>query len=59
MKGFDSSFGSGAGPIILDNVVCNGNEASLLDCSHNPLFVHNCEHTEDAAVICGCKYCFH
>ena len=53
MRGIDSTFGSGSGPILLDNVVCDGNEADLLACAHNPLFETNCDHQEDAAVVCG------
>ncbi len=55
LKGLDSIYGSGTGRIILDNVVCNGSEENLFLCDHNDLFVNNCDHTEDAAVICGSK----
>ena len=56
LKGIDSIYGSGNGSIILDNVVCNGIEDNLLLCAHNELFDTNCDHTEDAAVVCGGKY---
>ena len=45
-------FGPGTGPITLDNVNCSSNESILLQCGHDPLFVHNCAHSEDAGVIC-------
>ena len=46
-------FGSGTGPILLDNVVCSGNEMRLQDCSHRPIGIdNNCDHTEDAGVVC-------
>ena len=45
-------YGEGAGPILLDNVICRGSEANLLECSHQPLFDTNCNHTEDAGVKC-------
>ena len=51
-------FGPGIGPINLDNVFCDGSEASLTDCFYND--VHNCDHSEDASVICvdtQCKCC--
>ena len=49
-------FGSGTGPIFLDNVDCVGNETSLLECSGRPLGEHNCRHTEDASISCSCMY---
>ena len=46
-------FGSGEGDILLDNVVCNGTEQDLLQCRHSGINSSNCEHCEDAAVVCG------
>jgi len=46
-------FGSGSGEIYLDSVVCNGSEGTLLQCTADPIGVHNCEHSEDAGVRCG------
>ncbi|XP_049646406.1 deleted in malignant brain tumors 1 protein-like [Suncus etruscus] len=46
-------FGSGIGPILLDNVQCSGTETYLGQCSHAGWYTHNCEHTEDAGVICS------
>lgn len=48
----NAAFGQGVGDIFLDNVVCDGNELRLIDCSSNPLAAHNCLHTEDAGVVC-------
>ncbi|XP_018601024.1 B-cell receptor CD22-like [Scleropages formosus] len=45
-------FGSGEGTIWLDNMQCSGSETSLLDCQHGGLGTHNCNHGEDAGVIC-------
>ena len=39
-------------PIWLGNVSCNGSEPRLIECQHNGLGVHNCEHHQDAGVIC-------
>ena len=48
----NAAFGQGVGDIFLDNVVCDGNELRLIDCSSNPLAAHNCFHSEDAGVVC-------
>lgn len=55
MKGMDSIYGSSSGDIILDNVVCTGDEDNLLLCAHNAPFATNCNHSEDVAVVCGGK----
>ena len=56
IRGVDSVYGSGSGPITLDNVVCTGGESNLLSCQHNPVFDHNCQHNEDVAVICNGEF---
>ena len=50
-------FGEGSGDILLDNLQCTGREASLLDCPHNGMYVHNCKHQEDAGVTCELLTC--
>ena len=48
----NGAFGQGVGDIFLDNVVCDGNELRLVDCASNPLAAHNCQHNQDAGVVC-------
>ena len=48
-----SQYGVGEGPILLDDVKCSGNEASLLQCNKSPLAAGtDCDHTEDVAITC-------
>uniref|UniRef100_UPI00398F868B scavenger receptor cysteine-rich domain-containing group B protein-like n=1 Tax=Pristiophorus japonicus TaxID=55135 RepID=UPI00398F868B len=48
----EAYFGPGAGIIHLDNLKCKGNESLLVQCSHIGRDVHNCDHREDASVMC-------
>ena len=43
-------FGEGHGPVLLDYVRCNGDEASLLNCKHAN--TTECDHSSDAGVDC-------
>ncbi|NXS56533.1 DMBT1 protein, partial [Brachypteracias leptosomus] len=49
----EASFGQGSGPIWLDDVSCTGGEAALSHCPARPWGSHNCEHREDAGVVCA------
>ena len=53
-------FGAGADsmPILLDDVICFGNEVMLSQCLLPPVGRHNCRHYEDAGVRCYCKSIF-
>ncbi|NWU70137.1 DMBT1 protein, partial [Pterocles burchelli] len=48
----EAQFGPGSGNIFLDDVQCRGDEDNLWDCSHRGTAIHNCQHKEDASVIC-------
>ena len=43
-------------PIHLDNVQCTGSEENITQCSYVTSTAINCDHSEDAGVICGSKY---
>uniref|UniRef100_A0AAY5F564 Neurotrypsin n=1 Tax=Electrophorus electricus TaxID=8005 RepID=A0AAY5F564_ELEEL len=40
-------FGEGVGLILLDDVQCEGDESSLLECKHSVWGRHDCSHSED------------
>ena len=48
-----AAFNEGMGPILLDDLHCNGDEMSLLECPHIGVGNHNCRHHEDAGAICS------
>ena len=45
-------FGQGSGPILIDEIGCNGQESSPFHCSHRGLGVSNCFHQHNASVRC-------
>ncbi len=48
----NAQYGSGIGHIWLDEVSCEGSEYFLQDCNRDAFGVNDCNHHEDASVIC-------
>lgn len=46
-------FGAATGIILLDNVMCTGNETNILECASQNPGDHDCTHFMDAGVICS------
>ena len=49
---WNAHFGSGNGPIFMDNVRCTTSLNQLLECPSRPILSHNCHHSADAGVGC-------
>ncbi|XP_071157151.1 scavenger receptor cysteine-rich domain-containing protein DMBT1-like [Mytilus edulis] len=47
-----SVYGQGSGPILLDDVKCEGTESTIFQCSSKPIGSNNCRHREDVGVQC-------
>ncbi|XP_025103279.1 uncharacterized protein LOC112569623 [Pomacea canaliculata] len=47
-----SLYGGGPLPVLLDTVVCTGNETNILDCSHSPVGVSHCDGGGQVGVDC-------
>ncbi|XP_067170477.1 deleted in malignant brain tumors 1 protein-like [Apteryx mantelli] len=48
-----AQFGQGHDPIWLDEVNCTGTEGAITECGLNSWGAHNCDHGEDAGVVCS------
>ncbi|XP_073669187.1 scavenger receptor cysteine-rich type 1 protein M130-like [Paramisgurnus dabryanus] len=48
-----SHFGSGSGPIWMDDLDCNGSESTLINCRSREWGVSDCAHDKDVGVICS------
>ena len=49
---YNSYYGSGSGPIWLDDVACASYNTKLLQCFSNPIGSHQCNHSDEAGVKC-------
>ncbi|MBN3277240.1 L3BPA protein, partial [Polyodon spathula] len=46
-------FGRGVGPVWVYNATCTGSESSLTQCVNPGVGTSNCNHGEDAGVVCA------
>ncbi|XP_071492852.1 scavenger receptor cysteine-rich domain-containing protein DMBT1-like [Diadema antillarum] len=45
-------FGPGSGNILVEDVSCQGDEVTLLSCEYTGHHQYDCDHSDDASVIC-------
>ena len=50
-------YGEGSGSIFLGHLKCEGDESNLGECDHMGWGNQNCQHSDDAGVVC-CKYAY-
>ena len=47
------SISGGSGRIWLGNIMCSSSQTgTLADCTHLAFGLHNCDHSEDVALVC-------
>uniref|UniRef100_A0A3B4DWN1 SRCR domain-containing protein n=1 Tax=Pygocentrus nattereri TaxID=42514 RepID=A0A3B4DWN1_PYGNA len=49
----DAHFGSGSGPVWMDDIDCSGSESTLKNCRSGRWGKNNCDHNKDVGVICS------
>ncbi len=52
----NSEFSESQLPSVLNSVVCGGSERHLLSCNHSTQITSPCGPSEDAGVVCQCKF---
>lgn len=50
---YKAFFGRGQDQVWLDDVECTGHEKSLTECPHRGFGEHDCDHNEDAGIVCS------
>ena len=49
----NAAFGSGVGPIFIDNLACDANKVMINDCTvHGTIGLTECDHSSDTGVTC-------
>ena len=49
----NAQYGGGPGPILLDDLHCQGTESNIVQCRNKGWGINNCDHTEDVGVVCN------
>uniref|UniRef100_A0A3B5L7L5 Soluble scavenger receptor cysteine-rich domain-containing protein SSC5D n=1 Tax=Xiphophorus couchianus TaxID=32473 RepID=A0A3B5L7L5_9TELE len=54
---YKAFYGKGQDQVWLDDIDCTGDEKSLSNCPHRGFGEHDCDHHEDAGVVCSGNIC--
>ncbi|XP_072298074.1 scavenger receptor cysteine-rich type 1 protein M130-like isoform X2 [Eucyclogobius newberryi] len=50
---FKAFYGQGTGQVWMDDIDCTGSENALAECSHRGFGENDCDHNEDAGLVCS------
>ena len=55
---YPNTYGSGSGPILIDDLNCDGSEQDISQCNSRTWGTSNCGHGQDLAIDCGSLFVF-
>ena len=53
---YKAFFGMGTDQVWMDDIDCTGSEKALAECPHRGFGENDCDHNEDAGLVCSGRY---